>query len=204
MFENRKETNRKDSRRISRADICLMAFFLLLALGCFGWSVLSRKEGQRLQISYDGQAVMNVPLSQIRPQKIAGEGDGAVRYCLIRCLDEGVSCEWYDARPDLASTVPDGGSYNLLAVSVTGVFMEAANCRDQICVHHIPLTGIGESMICLPHKLVVEMAGEADEGTLDGIAKAEKAGKHPDVMSKAEKTGKTVYNGGRRSYETDG
>ena len=160
MFENRKETNRKDSRRISRADICLMAFFLLLALGCFGWSVLSRKEGQRLQISYDGQTVMNVPLSQIRPQKIAGEGDGAVRYCLIRCLDESVSCEWYDARPDLASTVPDGGSYNLLAVSVTGVFMEAADCRDQICVHHIPLTGIGESMICLPHKLVVEMASQ--------------------------------------------
>ena len=203
MFENRKETNRKDSRRISRADICLMAFFLLLALGCFGWSVLSRKEGQRLQISYDGQTVMNVPLSQIRPQKIAGEGDGAVRYCLIRCLDESVSCEWYDARPDLASTVPDGGSYNLLAVSVTGVFMEAADCRDQICVHHIPLTGIGESMICLPHKLVVEMAGEADEGTLDGIAKAEKAGKRPDVMSKAEKTGKTMGGGAamRRTAE---
>lgn len=204
MFENRKETNRKDSRRINRADICLIAFFLILALGIFGWSVLSRKEGQRLQISCDGQTVMNVPLSQIRPQKTTGEGDEAVRYCLICFPDESVSCEWYDTRPDLDSAVPDGSSYNLLAVSAAGVFMEAADCRDQICVHHIPLTGVGESMICLPHRLVVEMAGEADEGTLDGIAKAEKAGKRPDVMAKAEKAGKTVYNGGRRSYETDG
>lgn len=199
-----KKESKEIKQHITGADICLIAFFLILALEIFAWSVLSRKEGQRLQISCDGQTVMNVPLSQIRPQKTTGEGDEAVRYCLIRFLDEGVSCEWYDTRPDLDSAVPDGSSYNLLAVSATGVFMEAADCRDQICVHHIPLTGVGESMICLPHRLVVEMAGEADEGMLDGIAKAEKAGKRPDVMAKAEKAGKTVYNGGRRSYETDG
>jgi hypothetical protein len=50
--------------------------------------------------------------------------------------------------------------------------MEAADCRDQICVHHIPISGSGESIICLPHKLVVTVTGKQDnENDLDGVAK---------------------------------
>ena len=40
--------------------------------------------------------------------------------------------------------------------------MEAADCRDQICVRHRAVSAVGESIICLPHKLVVEITtGEA-------------------------------------------
>ena len=59
----------------------------------------------------------------------------------------------------MAPSVPEGVSYNLLAVSAESVSMDAADCRDQICVHHIPITGSGESIICLPHKLAVEIVG---------------------------------------------
>lgn len=168
-----REDNRRESGRIRRADICLMAFFLLLALGSFVWFAVSRKDGQFLRISWDGQMVVNVPLSQIIPRKTAGEDDGAVRFCLILYPEESVSCEWYEADFDPASMVPAGSSYNLLAVSGTHVWMEAADCRDQICVHHIPIADGGESIICLPHKLAVEIVGGADAETPDGMAKAE-------------------------------
>ncbi len=171
MLENRRETNRKDGGRIRRADICLMAFLLLFALGSFVWSAVGRKDGQTLRISYDGQIIADVPLSRLQPQKPAGEDNGTVRYCLLLYSEEGASCEWYEADADLDSLVSEGSSYNLLAVSGERVWMKAADCRDQICVHHIPISGGGESIICLPHRLAVEIRGDAAGETPDGMVK---------------------------------
>lgn len=162
MAANRREPKRKEGGRVRRADICLMAFFLLLALGCFGWSEVNRKVGRTLRISCDGQVIADIPLAQDRQKKTAGEDEEAARYCLLLYLEEGVSCEWYEETPNLAGLVPDGRSYNLLAVSGEHVRMDSADCRDQICVHHRPIAGGGESIICLPHKLVVEIMGGTD------------------------------------------
>ncbi len=189
MFESKQEMNRIDGGRIRRTDICLVVFFLFLALGCFILFAAGRTDGQVLRISYDGQALTEVPLPQTQAQKTEAD-NGTARYCLI-LYEEGASCEWYEVRPDLASAVPEGGSYNLLAVSASGVTMEAADCRDQICVHHIPITGGGESIICLPHKLVAEIAGGAPTETPDGLVKAENAN---GVVPKERRPG----------HETDG
>lgn len=163
MFENRKESNRNSDRRIRRADLYLAAVFLLLALGIFGWSSLSREDGQTLRISCDGQIVEEVSLAQIRQYDPAGAGhDNAaetVRYCLLLYENGRVSCEWREEGPDPSAAVMEGSSYNLLAVDGERVWMQAADCPDQICVHHIPIKGSGESIICLPHKLVVEIRG---------------------------------------------
>lgn len=171
MFRGKKERNRIDARRIRRADIGLMAFFLCLALGCFIWFAAGRKDGQTLRISYDGQALAKEPLLQTGMQKTAKD-NGAERYCLI-LYGESVSCEWYEVRPDLTTAVPEGGSYNLLVVSASGVSMVAADCRDQICVHHRPIRGGGESIVCLPHRLVAELVGRADTEMMDGMTRAE-------------------------------
>lgn len=189
MFGNRKERNRIDGRGIRRADICLVAVFLLLALGCFLWFAAVRKEGQVLRISCDGQVLAEISLSQTGMQKTV-EDNGEARYCLILCGERG-SCEWFETRPNLTSTVPEGLGYNLLVVSGSDVSMEAADCRDQICVHHSPIRGRGESIICLPHKLVVEIAGGADPET-------------PDVMANAGSAGDDVTGERRHGHETDG
>lgn len=181
--------NRMDDRRIRRADICLVAVFLLLALGGFLLFAAGRKEGQVLRISCDGQVLAEMSLSQTGMQKTA-EDNGKACYCLILC-GEGVSCEWFETRPDLTSAVPEGLGYNLLVVSGSDVSMEAADCQDQICVHHRPIRGGGESIICLPHKLVAEIAGGVDPETLDGMANAGSAG--DDVTGE-----------GRHGHETDG
>ncbi len=47
--------------------------------------------------------------------------------------------------------------YNLLQISGGSVSIISADCPDQICVNHKPISGKGESIICLPHKLVVEI-----------------------------------------------
>ena len=38
--------------------------------------------------------------------------------------------------------------------------MIEADCPDLICVHHKPISRQGESIVCLPHKVIVEVTGE--------------------------------------------
>lgn len=45
--------------------------------------------------------------------------------------------------------------FHVISVSDKNVTMIEADCRDQICVNHKPINRKGESIICLPHKLVV-------------------------------------------------
>lgn len=88
-------------------------------------------------------------------------------YYLITYEDGNTVIMQYEERP----VFPSGISYNLVYVFNEEVRMEAADCRDQICVHHRPVTSSGESIICLPHRLVVELTGKGQEGMTDGMVK---------------------------------
>lgn len=66
--------------------------------------------------------------------------------------------------PTRLPIVQEDGSENVLVVTQEGAYMESANCRDQICVQQGPVTVRnyesrvnGPWIICLPHKLSVEL-----------------------------------------------
>lgn len=66
------------------------------------------------------------------------------------------------------------GFHNTLVIRDGKASMEEADCPDKICVRHKPISYGGESIICLPHKLVVTVeAGENDgkESPVDAISK---------------------------------
>ncbi|SDB19191.1 hypothetical protein SAMN02910298_00871 [Pseudobutyrivibrio sp. YE44] len=44
-----------------------------------------------------------------------------------------------------------------------------ANCPDKICAKHRPISLSGESIVCLPHKVVVSIEG-GEESEVDAIA----------------------------------
>ncbi len=50
--------------------------------------------------------------------------------------------------------------YNVVTVQDGEVFVTEADCRDQICVDHKKIDKVGETIVCLPHKMVVEITGE--------------------------------------------
>ena len=52
--------------------------------------------------------------------------------------------------------------YNVVTVKDGEVFVTEADCRDQICVDHKKVSKTGETIVCLPHKLVVEITGEGE------------------------------------------
>ena len=59
------------------------------------------------------------------------------------------------------------GSYNILTISGGYAMVSEASCPDQICVHHNHIRYSGETIVCLPNKLVVEIEGGEDNG-IDG------------------------------------
>ncbi|MBR4706871.1 MAG: NusG domain II-containing protein [Pseudobutyrivibrio sp.] len=59
------------------------------------------------------------------------------------------------------------GEYNVLEIKDGQAHMSEASCPDQICVLHSHIKYTGESIVCLPHKVLVEIInGEVND--LDG------------------------------------
>lgn len=57
----------------------------------------------------------------------------------------------------------DRGRKNVMAIRGGQVSMEEADCPDKLCVKHKPIDRNGESIICLPHKLVIRIEGGEEE-----------------------------------------
>ena len=53
--------------------------------------------------------------------------------------------------------------YNIVHTENGQVFVTEADCRDQICVDHKKIEKTGETIVCLPHKMVVEIIGGEEE-----------------------------------------
>lgn len=62
---------------------------------------------------------------------------------------------------------PDG-DYNLIEIDGTRVRIAEANCGDQVCVRQGWIFRDGQTVVCLPHKLVVEVKvqGGGDDGLI--------------------------------------
>lgn len=69
---------------------------------------------------------------------------------------------------DIITVRGDDGSYNLILISGETVKVTDADCPDKLCVRHKSISRNGESIICLPHKLVV-MIDSPEESDLDAV-----------------------------------
>ena len=158
---------RSEIHGIKKADIILIAVCLLVSalLGVF--FVVHRESGSEVRILCDGIELKRVALHS------ASKDSGVMvesQYILITYRDDAVSVEHFANRPD--PKFAEGTSYNLISVTDGKVVVEAADCKDQICVRHKPVSSKGESIICLPHRLVVEIVGDAVSGeALDGVVR---------------------------------
>lgn len=56
---------------------------------------------------------------------------------------------------DLNIMIESNGQYNELIIQDRKVWIESANCSNQICVRHPKIRYSGETIICLPHRLVI-------------------------------------------------
>lgn len=65
----------------------------------------------------------------------------------------------YPLSEDRTVPIDNDFGHNLVVIENGSVQVEEADCPDLICVKHAPVSRDHETIICLPHKLVVEVQG---------------------------------------------
>lgn len=61
----------------------------------------------------------------------------------------------------------ENGGYNILDIKAGMADITEASCPDKICVNHKPINKNGETLVCLPNKVVVEIQN-GEEAEVDG------------------------------------
>ncbi len=66
-----------------------------------------------------------------------------------------------------------GGHYNTVVIKDKRAYIKEADCQDQICTHMHPIEKEGQTIICLPNRLYLELESkgkdEKDEDAIDKV-----------------------------------
>ena len=63
----------------------------------------------------------------------------------------------YSLSEDREIEIRVGEGYNILVIEEGRAYVRVASCPDGICSSHRPISHDGESIICLPNKVVIEI-----------------------------------------------
>lgn len=88
---------------------------------------------------------------------------------IVSVYQDGERLADYPLADDLTVAIPwEGDGYNLLLIENGMASVTDATCPDQLCVRQRAISQNGESIICLPHRLVLQIEG-TEEGELDAV-----------------------------------
>ena len=87
---------------------------------------------------------------------------------VVVTVDSTVVYEGELSKDDSYDILQSDGS-NTVVIKDGKVSMSQADCPDQICVDHKAISKTGETIVCLPHKVVVSIE-DGEESEVDTIA----------------------------------
>lgn len=76
----------------------------------------------------------------------------------------------YPLNKEITEKIETEDGFNVLVIKDGKADVTVADCLDGICCHEAAIMYDGQSIICLPHKLVVEIRG-GEKPDLDGVVK---------------------------------
>jgi len=80
----------------------------------------------------------------------------------IKVYRDGELIGEYSLLENRSIDLSDGEDINILVIEDGACYMSDANCDDKICINEGKIQRDGETIVCLPHKLVVEVFSEDD------------------------------------------
>ena len=137
---------------IRKADIIL--FIVLVAIGLAASAALTLSHGE----AGSGAKVI-----------IESGGDLYARYPLAEDRTIVVPAPKQSGTDAPAPNADDPASaqydyYNVVEISSGKVSVTEASCKNQVCVKHVAISRAGESIVCLPNRLVVRIESGSGEG----------------------------------------
>ena len=85
---------------------------------------------------------------------------------------DGVETNKFSLSEDIEFIIETGENNeqkNTLVIKDGKAFVRDANCPDKICEGHQKISYKGETIVCLPHKVVIEIVTEDSENELDVV-----------------------------------
>ena len=120
-----------------RKDLILILAVLVGAGLIAGAFALARKPGAYVRVERNGKTVALYPLNEDR-REVFPEEDGS------------------------ALNFGEGTAGNVLVIENGAVHMESASCPDKLCVKQGIRSQVGETIVCLPHRLAVTVISEEE------------------------------------------
>ena len=72
---------------------------------------------------------------------------------------------------DATKTITTDLGTNVIEIKDGRVHVEEADCPNQDCVHQGWIDAVGQQIVCLPHKLTVDIVDEGAESTYDVVGR---------------------------------
>ena len=82
---------------------------------------------------------------------------------------DGAEAGRYPLSEDRTVRIESPGGYNLLTIAGGAAAVTEADCGDHTCVRTGAVSRAGETIVCLPHRLIVEIRG-GDGSDFDATA----------------------------------
>ncbi len=77
-------------------------------------------------------------------------------------LIDGVETARYSIHSDVEKVIETEWGSNTLVIKSGKVSVKNATCPDLVCEKHREISKDGETIVCLPHKLVIEISEKTD------------------------------------------
>ena len=137
---------------IRKADIILFIVLVVIGLAASAALTFSHSDaesGAKVIIESGGDLYARYPLSEDRT--------------VVVPAPKQINADVPAANPDdPASSQYD--YYNVVTISGGEVSVTEASCKNQVCVKHGAISAPGESIVCLPNRLVVRIEDDQGEG----------------------------------------
>ena len=134
---------------IKKADLILLAVLLIAGLAASIVLARSGKGGGQVTIKSSGKTIGTYSLKENRTLLITKDG---------HIFD----CDGTDSQGETG--------YNILQIRDGKADMISADCHNHDCVNHRPISKDGENIICLPHKIVIQIEKEKGDDGYDSLA----------------------------------
>ena len=93
----------------------------------------------------------------------------------VQIMCEGEVYGIYPLDREAEIVVSRNGHTNVVVIGDRSVHMESADCQNQVCVHTGTIAHTGDTIVCLPNRVVVEIVGDKEGGedrdAIDAIVK---------------------------------
>lgn len=117
-----------------RSDIILISIVLLLGTFALVFQHFAMKTGRMVKVYIDGEEVNSFSLDENIEYKISASD-----------------------REAGSENTDEFEKYNILVIKGGKAYISEADCTEQICVKHNAISKTGETIVCLPHGLVIEI-----------------------------------------------